>query len=325
MDGKTNSPSDVSFGQELAECWQQLPNKGLFFVLLAAWLLLFQFLGNATFGYVDTASLLYWMKNAYSNEQSEGQDEHGILIPFVVLALFWWKRKELLALPNRSWWPGLIMLAAALVLHVFGYMVQQPRISIVALFFGIYALMGMAWGPRWLRSGFFPFFLFVFCIPIASLGEVITSPLRILVSQIVAFICNHILGMNVIQDGANLYNAARTYRYEVAAECSGIRSLVAIFALSTIYSFMNFDKYWKRILTILAAFPLAVLGNVLRLMLIIMAAEMSGQQAGNYVHQNWFFGLIPYIPAILGVLLFGHWLREPEPPTPSPALSTKPV
>jgi len=39
------------------------------------------------------------------------------------------------------------VLFMALALHVLGYVTQQPRISIVALFLGIYALMGMAWGP----------------------------------------------------------------------------------------------------------------------------------------------------------------------------------
>jgi exosortase len=312
---ETSSSGGASFGQELAESWQQLPNKGMFFTLLAAWLLLFQYLGNATFGYVDTTSLMYWMYNAYNNEQSDGQDAHGNLIPFVVLGLFWWKRKELLALSNRAWWPGLLLLAGALALHLLGYMVQQPRISIVALFLGIYALMGVAWGPGWLRSSFFPFFLFGFCIPITSFGEVITFPLRHMVSQIVAAICNNVLGMNVIREGTQLFNGAHTFRYEVAAACSGMRSLVAVFALSTIYSFMNFDKNWKRAVMILAAFPLAVIGNVLRLLIIVLTAEMAGQDAGNFVHENWFFSLLPYIPAIAGVLLLGHWMREPEPPT----------
>ncbi len=66
-----------------------------------------------------------------------------------------------------------------------------------------------------------------------------------------------------------------------------------------------------------AAFPLAVFGNVLRMMGIIMTAEISGQAAGNYVHEHWFFSLVPYVPAIIGVMVLGRWLRERsvEPPT----------
>ena len=39
------------FRMEFMDCWQRLPNKGLFLVLLVAWLALFHFLGNATLGY----------------------------------------------------------------------------------------------------------------------------------------------------------------------------------------------------------------------------------------------------------------------------------
>jgi hypothetical protein len=122
------------FRIQFLECWQGLPNKGLFFVLLIAWLALFQFLGNSTLGYISTPSLLYWMHLAYgsSADTAGSDDSHGKLIPFVVLALFWWKRKELLALPLRTWWPGLLLVGLALALHLLGYMVQQPRISMGA-------------------------------------------------------------------------------------------------------------------------------------------------------------------------------------------------
>src|SRR5271166_1811253 len=92
------------FPAEFGQAWRLLPNKGFFLALLAVWILLFQFLGNATFGYIDSSSLLAWMENAY--DHSDGQDSHGLFIPFVVLALFWWKpkRSQLLALPNRIWW-----------------------------------------------------------------------------------------------------------------------------------------------------------------------------------------------------------------------------
>src|SRR3972149_301392 len=156
------------FRLEFRECWLRLPNKGLFFGLLAAWLALFHFLGNSTFGYVNTPSLPGWMLNAYrGNDWDEGR---GVMIPLVVLALMWWKRKELLALPLGLWWPGLALVAFALVLHVLGYMIQQPRVSIVALFAGIYGLLGAAWGWRFMRASFFPFFLFAFCIPFGSLA-----------------------------------------------------------------------------------------------------------------------------------------------------------
>src|SRR5205085_10335278 len=132
--------------------------------LLAGWLALFQFLGNSTFGYTKTASLFGWLNYCYGTPD----DAHGLIIPFVVLVLFWFKREELLAVPKHHWWPAVLILLFALLLHVVGFMVQQTRVSAVAFFIGLYALMGLACGPRWLRASFFPFFLFVFCIPLST-------------------------------------------------------------------------------------------------------------------------------------------------------------
>ncbi len=300
------------FSAEFAACWRRLPNKGLFLAPLAAWLVLFHFWGSSTFGYVDTPSLFGWMRNAYAGQDSP--DSHGLLVPVVVLGLFWWKREELLRGPLRTWWPGLLLLAAALALHLVGYVVQQARLSIVALFLGIYALMGLAWGPRWLRAGFFPYFLLAFCVPMGSLAEPISFPLRLLVTQIVAGISQGLFGFDVIRDGTQLTNAAQHYQYEVAAACSGVRSLIATVAIALIYGFTTFPKWWQRLTLIASAFPLAVLGNVVRMMTIVIAAEAGGQSAGSYVHEGGPLGilsLLPYVPAIAGLLVLGRWLERP--------------
>ena len=112
-----------TFWTEFMACWHRLPNKRLFFAMLGAWALLFQFLGNGTFGYLDTASLFQWMIWAY-NTGGVTDDGHGNLVPFVVLWLFWWKRKELLAVEVRSWWPGVLIVLLALALHMYCYAVQ---------------------------------------------------------------------------------------------------------------------------------------------------------------------------------------------------------
>jgi ABC-type uncharacterized transport system permease subunit len=59
-----------------------------------------------------------------------------------------------------------------------------------------------------------------------------------------------------------------------------------------------------------------VLGNLVRMLCIIFAAEIGGQATGNYVHESSIFSMIPYIPAIAGLLLVGRWLeKKPEPET----------
>ena len=311
MDNQKPKNRLADFTEEFASCWRQLPDKALFFPLLAAWLALFHFLGNSTFGYVHTSSLFHWMWNAYNAKHPAADDGHGNLIPFVVLALFWWKRKELLGQPLRSWSPALVLVVGSLVSHMLGYLLQQPRLSIVGLFGGIYGLMGMAWGPRWLRASFFPFFLFAFMLPLGSLTEPVTFPLRLLVSKIVAFICNDILGISVNASGTQLFNGLGTFQYEVAAACSGIRSLVAIAVLALIYAFVVFRNGWHRALLIASALPLALIGNTFRMLIIVFAAEFGGgQEAGAAAHDHWFWSLLPYVPAIAGLLLIGRWLER---------------
>lgn len=301
----------TDFASEFASCWRQLPDKALFLLLLVAWLALFYFLGNSTFGYIDTPSLYYWMWNAYNMKHPAADDAHGNLIPFVVLALFWWKRKELLSQPLRFWPPASLLVAGALVLHVVGYLVQQPRLSIVGLFVGIYGLMGMAWGPKFMAASFFPFFLFGFMMPLGSLTEPVTFPLRLLVSQIVAFVCDDVLGISVNAFGTQLFNGLGTYQYEVAAACSGIRSLVAIAVLAIIYAFVVFRNGWHRAILIASAAPLALIGNTFRMLIIVFAAEFGGgQEAGAAAHDHWFWSLLPYVPAIAGLLLIGRWLEN---------------
>lgn len=303
------------FREELPRVWAAIPRKGLFFGLAAAWLLLFHFYGNATFGYVDTPSLFRWMKNAYDAPGSD--DAHGILIPFVVLALFWWRRDELARVPTRLWWPGLLGLAAATGLHVLGYAAQQPQVSVVAMFTGLYALMATVWGWRLAVASFFPFVLFVFCVPLTGVAEPLTVPLRAVSADIAVWICRNLLGIPILQVGVQLFDPQGRYTYEVAAACSGMRSVITLLALTTTYGWMTFKPWWKRGLVIALAIPLALAGNVFRLVSIILAAEAFGQQAGAFVH-DW-FGFVTFAMALGVLMLLGRWLGEETAGVASPA------
>lgn len=313
MDNQSTIGVLDQFQTDLVGSWRQLPNKGFFFLLLAAWLALFQFIGNSTFGFLDTPSLLKWMYVVANVNGPEGQtDDHQMLIaPLVVLGLFWWKRKELLRQPMAIWPPALFILGLGLLLHAVGYRLQQPRISIVALFTGIYGLMGLAWGPKFLRASFFPFFLFVFCVPFGTLAEFVTVPLRYVAVQCVEFIAHSVLHFGVIREGTQLINAQHNYQYDVAAACGGIRSLIVTVMLAIVFGFTVFRSTWKRLLLIVLAAPLAVAGNVLRLLLIIVAAQwFGGQSAGESVHDSTWISLLPYVPAVLALFWLGERLEN---------------
>ncbi|HTR41837.1 MAG TPA: exosortase/archaeosortase family protein [Pseudomonadales bacterium] len=308
-----NEPQPIKntgdFWQDTADCWQRLPNKGFFFILLAVWLLIFQFLGNSILGYVHTHSLYLWIYD--STNVGESDDAYCDYVPFLVIGLFWWKRHELLDSRLEIWGPGLAILIFAMLLHIFGYAIQLPHFSILALFVGIYGLMGMAWGKEWLRKSIFPSFLLLFAIPIGAHVTFITSPLRIFVTWLVEMV-SHCFGIGVARYGTELFDPSGAFQYDVAAACSGIRSFAANFLLATIYAFFTFRSPWKRLLIISLALPFAILGNLLRLLMVIVAAEMGGQKWGNYVHDNFFTSLMPYAPAFIGLFLVGSWLEKHE-------------
>ena len=313
--------------------WRQLPNKWFWGLLTAAWVALFVFLGNPTFNDTDAPSLLAWLFGIYDSPMLD--EGHGLLIPFVVLGLFWWKRKELVAQPAGLWWPALGLIGFALCLHVVGFKSQQQRLSVVAFFLGLYGLAGLAWGRHWLKAAFFPFFLLVFCVPVADYAVPLTLPLRLLVSRIVEIIAHLGLAPDLSRAGTQLFDSVNhSYAYEVAAACSGIHSLVALLALATILGFVNHQAAWKRGVMMLIAVPLAVLQNVLRLCFTVMVAETFGQKGGKAVET--YAGYFTFMLAIVCAFLVSRWLEskggapppaagQAEPSPVQPRLTDKPA
>lgn len=345
MSVETESPNGVleDLRINFLECWEKLPNKGLFFVLVAAWAALFQWLGNSTLGYVHSPSLFRfvldnchpdlagWLTtlnfDAISGWMSEAEEAHVLLVPLVVAGLFWWRRKGLIEAPLRLWAPAFALLVAAAVLHVFGYMVQQPKASELGFILGLYALMGLAWGPEFLRRAAFPFFLLIFCIPLGTVVLPITFRLRLLVCWLVEWVCNNLLMIDVRREGTALINTPHQYAYEVAAACSGIRSLITTLLLAVVVGFVDFKTWWRRGVMVASAFPLAVLGNLLRMLAIIIATELGGKEWGKYVHDGGpggLLSLLPYVPPIFGLVWLGGRMREGSPPA-SPATQLKPA
>ncbi len=304
---------------ELRRYWDLLPDKALFLGLLGAWAVLFHFWGTTQFNFSSTPSLFQWMYGAW--EAPIMDSSHGKLVPFVVVALLWYKRDELARCKPGVGWPALPLLGVALALHAAGFLVQQPRLSMLAFFLGIYSLIGIVWGWEAMKATFFPLVLFGFCLPLGTVLDNHTMPLRLLAAKCTAFIARDLLDIPITRDGTQLFNTDKT-AYEVAAACSGIRSFVALSGITTVYAMLNFKKFWKRALMILLTIPLALGCNVLRLVVMIVAERASGKAAGEFVHE--WFGYITYAVALACLMLAGWWLREPEREA-QPTISTSPV
>ncbi|MFM2082428.1 MAG: hypothetical protein RL380_1119 [Verrucomicrobiota bacterium] len=297
-----------TFAAEFAAAWRALPDKGFFAALLVVWLALFHLLGNSALGFVKTESLFGWLWFVWD---SSPDDQHGMLVPLAVAYLFWDRRAQLLAVPKRNWWPALALVAVGLLLHWLGFAVHQTRISGVGFFTGLFGLTGLVWGWAWLRASFFPFFIFGFCLPLATLAEPLSQPLRIIVSKSVVALARF-GGADVQRVGTQIFDAARTFNYDIVPACSGIRSVTMMFTLTTIVAFMSFATWWRRGVMLLAAIPVAIAGNVARLTLVIFISELFGQDAGSWVEQK--LGFLTFLIALGCVLGLARLLREKTSP-----------
>jgi exosortase len=121
----------------------------------------------------------------------------------------------------------------------------------------------------------------------------------------------------VVRIGTMLSNPVNHYQYEVAAACSGIRSLIGLGLVATIVAFLNYRMLRWRLVLIALAVPLAVAGNVVRLLTIVLAAEFGGQEAGDFVHSGGpggLLSLLPYLPAMFGLAFVVRQFQEPHRP-----------
>lgn len=296
-----------AFADEFQAYAARVPDKGIFLAVLAGWCLLFQFYGISSFNFgVDTPSLLQWMYKAWNAPAMDSSQ--GNLIPFAVAALLWFKRKELAESISAPWWPALLLLGACLMLHVLGFMAQQPRVSLIAFFTGLYALVGVFWGWRTMKASFFPFFLFAFCMPFGNFIVPVTFPLRVLATKWTALICRDLLDIHIVQQGTLLTDPTGKINYEVAAACSGIRSFVALLGVTTVFAMLTFRSVWRRLLIVALTVPLVLLSNTLRLVAIVVATQAFDNRAGQAVHE-WFW-IVTYSLALGGIMLAARLLKE---------------
>ena len=178
-----------------------------------------------------------------------------------------------------------------LALHLLGYAVQQTRISIVALLLFAWGVLALAGGRRWGRAAVFPLAFMVFAMPLDVL-DTLGFYLRMGVID-VAVAAAHAVGLEVVRNGTQLFSPHGGYQYDVAAACSGVRSLMALAALSLLVGYLNFRAWWIRALLLALCAPYAFVGNVVRIFAVIIAAEWFGQRTGMTVH-DW-FGFIVFV------------------------------
>jgi len=304
---------------ELRQFLGTLPHKGVFGVLLLAWVALFHLLGNSSFGYIDTPSIFVWLGALY---EANPDDALGYVVLPLIAALIYRQRDEFMPLTKQPWAPALGFLVLAVVLHFVGFLVQQARVSLVGFCLGLYGLTGLLWGREWMRKSAYPFALLVFAVPITAYTDGLTFHLRLLVTKIAAGFCTGVLHLSLIREGTTVFHllpdGSKGFEFDVAPACSGIRSLTVVFLLSAVFGYLWLNAAWRRGILLIAALPLALLGNVMRLITVFVVGEARGSEAGLAIETK--LGFVTFLVALGGVLLLARWLDDqPKVSTGNPA------
>lgn len=256
-------------------------------VCAAAGVGVFCFFGNATRGYIDTHSVFWWWGVQWFNPSAEAQ--HGPLLVAVAAWLFWRNIQHASGATSLggAHASGFLAMAGGLALHVFGYALQQTRVSIVALLifaWGVIALADACGGKegRWARAAMFPLGFLLLAVPVGFLDS-LGFYLRLGVVSSVQTLA-HAAGIEVVRNGTQLFSADGRYQYDVAAACSGVRSFVALLALAVLVGYLQLRGLWRRVVLVVLCVPCVFLGNVVRIGVIVFAGAWFGQATGARVH-----------------------------------------
>ena len=105
-----------------------------------------------------------------------------------------------------------------------------------------------------------------------TFAQGLTLPLRLLAAKGAEFINHDLLNVDVQRVGTKLMGPYGSW--DVAAECSGIRSFTALLAITTIFSVLTMRAYWKRAVMICATILLSLVCNELRISTEILATNV---------------------------------------------------
>jgi len=229
---------------------------------------------------------------------------HGFLIPLIAGFLAWRRRREVAAVA-RVWPPGLGVAALGLLLYpagVFAGVEFVPQVSFVVALSG---LMLYALGPAAGGLLAFPYAFLWFMIPWPdTLVEFVSFPMQLFSARFAAMLTG-LAGILVSRDGVDIHLSR--YTFSVGVPCSGMKSLVALLALSALVAYVLNGPRWKRWALFAAGLPLALLANVLRIVCILVIATIWGAKvAEGFFHG--FSGIVVFLFATLGLVATGRAL-----------------
>jgi exosortase len=194
---------------------------------------------------------------------------HIILIPFISGHFMYLRRKAIFSDIHYAYTAGIILLIIGSILYLTGktYGIKLDRNDYLSLmtFSNLIFWMGgfvLFYGIRAFRKCAFPLLFLIFLVPIPGL---LMERIIILLqtgSAEATYVLLKLTGIPFLREGFIFHLPGISI--EVAKECSGIRSSIALSIMGIILSNMFLQTGWRRIILLLTIFPLAIIKNGIR-------------------------------------------------------------
>ena len=248
------------------------------------------------------------------------QGAHG---PIVLAIAVWlsirnWPAMRAQATPGSALIGG-PLLALALLAFIASHIVGSVMLQSAAVYAAAIAALYLLIGRRAIQAGWFPIFYFLSCCRLraASLRSPRNrSAWRSLRWQSAFF---HI---SAIQWPEGLLIYVGQYAIEVKAACSGLSSIISLTAVGLFYAYaLHHLRVRYCVLLTGAAFLLAMIANLARVITVMLITYYFGNEAGQgFLHGA--AGIFMFVFALLGLIFLDWFFTAAHWPQHRPAAAT---
>lgn len=238
---------------------------------------------------------------------------HILVVPVIAVWLLYAERAKISRICAFDFLPALLFAVPAVLLGGLALRFPSVSLSICGLILWLFAGYIAVFGRNCAQQSWFPFAFLAFAIPLpeALLDRVIFA-LQYTSAAVAGWIFDW-SGVPVLREGFIFYLPGLSI--EVAKECSGIRSSMALLILALLLAHFAFTPFWKKVVFVLAGLVTMALKNGVRIATLTILA--------NYVDRDFLFGRLHHQGGIvfflfgLGLLLPVYWfLRRGEKDAP---------
>ena len=196
---------------------------------------------------------------------------HGFLIPLFSLYFVNQKKEQILNLPSRPNYLGLLLLVVVIAFYALnrfspsGYeyfcrICPIATAGAVVLFLGGWDLVRYTW---------LPITFLVFAVPLPDrYYKAMTIPMRQWAAAAASGLLNLLPGLEATANGVviDVFYKGKTLDpgLDVAEACAGMRLLMAFVALGVAMAYLHERPLWQRIVLLASTIPIAVLCNIVR-------------------------------------------------------------